>query len=514
MLPDRRHAPRFVAAITLAMGVMGVAAAQPDGGETLRMVGTLPATARVVIAADSLGAEGARAAVRGVAAFLSDAGALGRSRDAWTSLGVAVGAEPGAAFGELLGTRAVLVIGDGGGREDPYAVLSELAPEVERRLRGALRPAPRGLAGGGPVLSLEGGAFELATRRGPVGARFLLAPRGARRFFDELLPVLDGGTAVTTLSMTTPWAHVRALGPSDVLLLVRDPATPTPADDDLDRAGAMLTEDEPFFALAADATPRGWRGRFTASERMLRLRVPAGAPSRTTAAPWPAGAAGVLEPGAALFVGGRPGDQPVPVAALDGLLGVRPLLASMLAALGLRAHPETFALIAAYETPAGLELLAAIETGVSGAVVADAADDATARAPNAISVTTPAAGTTPERRWTILSLDPAGSGGGVPSVRARALAAALETAPTGTDATSFRLLVRPAILSRRWSQPPPPALLASADESGAPTPPPSPDPSRAFRWIDRVESRIQRSDDGLVRGTVVVEFAHPATGGS
>ena len=135
MLPDRRHAPRFVAAITLAMGVMGVAAAQPDGGETLRMVGTLPATARVVIAADSLGAEGARAAVRGLAAFLSDAGALGRSRDAWTSLGVAVGAEPGAAFGELLGTRAVLVIGDGGGREDPYAVLSELAPEFCAEVR-------------------------------------------------------------------------------------------------------------------------------------------------------------------------------------------------------------------------------------------------------------------------------------------------------------------------------------------------------------------------------------------
>src|SRR5438477_394605 len=65
----------------------------------------------------------------------------------------------------LLGER-VVVATRGGARGRTWAILSEVAPETERRLFDRLQAAPRAIDAGHQILSIEKGAYELTSHAG------------------------------------------------------------------------------------------------------------------------------------------------------------------------------------------------------------------------------------------------------------------------------------------------------------------------------------------------------------
>ncbi len=126
--------------------------------------------------------------------------------DAWTALAGDLGMTDAEAFDLLLGQR-VIVVGSELQADDAgqprWAILSELDPETERRLRTVLKAVPRRMVKGQPVLEFEHGSFLLATASGrlrctpegtfdntPASSIMLLAPASGRELFEQMLPLL------------------------------------------------------------------------------------------------------------------------------------------------------------------------------------------------------------------------------------------------------------------------------------------------------------------------------------
>ena len=137
-----------------------------------------------------------------LAAMVDESGRAAGLASAWTDFAAELGWTTTQAFDALLGSRVTLVlrgVTPTGAAE--WALVSEVTSDAERRLVAALRPAPRGTAGGLTVLAIERGKYELAIARGGwrEGAErpavILLAPAEDRALFDELVPTLSAPRA-------------------------------------------------------------------------------------------------------------------------------------------------------------------------------------------------------------------------------------------------------------------------------------------------------------------------------
>ncbi|VAX41812.1 hypothetical protein MNBD_PLANCTO03-1669 [hydrothermal vent metagenome] len=239
-----RRTPRVglgVLAVCLA-GLLGVrgAAAEPDLGE---LVSRLPMSVDMVLAVD----DGARLRRElGEMPLMLTMATLDRPAaviEAWSGLADDLGMTDAEAFDLLLGQRLVIVgsdlqPGDTGGPH--WAILSELDPATERKLRADLGAVPRRIVRGQPVMEFEYGSFLLATSSGrlrcteggtfestPASTILLLAPASSRRLFEELLPFLHCQTPTRTLGHLPVGAAVAGFAARDAVLLQRlpDPAT-------------------------------------------------------------------------------------------------------------------------------------------------------------------------------------------------------------------------------------------------------------------------------------------------
>lgn len=275
---------RLLLAILMLLGTASARALDPDIFDTLA---AFPASGHVFVVLDDAAAEHRRPAGASLEAALDDLGDFAGTAEAWGELAQALGLTPGRAFDELLGRRCVLLmtdIGEGG----QWALLTEVQPHVEKRLIARLRPSPRQIKGGLPILAVENGRFDLVTspnriphRNVAAGERIstiLIAPASSRELFDQMLPLLRGEAAADPVGSRGWFAQARQIAPGEIVMLARHPR-------DADR----------FVALSARPSPRaadmGWDGSLRASSAFvspwfdLAAATPWSPPSLSTLSP-------------------------------------------------------------------------------------------------------------------------------------------------------------------------------------------------------------------------------------
>lgn len=510
------------AAACPVLGAPAPGALQPvDRDELSRM----PATAQTVVAVSDVRAARATPAGQALESFLAEVGSWDRSRLAWDALGLSLGFAPGEAIAKL-GSGRVLLVASGVDSATPmHALLGRVPAEVERRVRERLRPVPRGLEDKTPVLSLEGGAFSVATSLGeatslgdsPSHADVLIAPRASRALFDSLLPVLAGRAPASTLASTPAWAGLASLAPGSIEALFFEPG--------VDHARS--------FALSGNLTGSVIDAEFVASPSMLA--------EPATHRDWPAHAVALLSRDALLMVAGSPGqDEP----AQKGELFTHPdrtLLTTMLGNLKLttdmRSHVRGVAIFAAQadpvptpaQTPLALSAAVPVDDMAPFMASADALVARLAGAGELAGAGGPLAGAGPEA-VRVLSVGAkelpllagafgAGSGGrgavawgfvrskadpdsgwwvlcvrGGESQEAGAVAgvqelcAALSEPLDAGNGEVFSLIVRPAELVARTA-------AANPGES-----------RNALRWLTRVDTQMRRAPSGDYKGTIRLEM--------
>lgn len=211
------------------------AAAEPDLGQ---VVARLPMSVEFVAAID----DGVRLRQElGSSPLMLTLGAMphpARVIDAWSQLASELGMTDGEAFDLLLGRRLILV----GSQVQPdddgphWALLTELDPETERRLRADLGAVPRRIVGGQPVLEFEHGSFLMATSNGrlrcgqngafdntPASTILLLAPAADRQLFEQMLPLLRCQRPDSTLGQLPAGEAAAGFEARDAVFLWRLP---------------------------------------------------------------------------------------------------------------------------------------------------------------------------------------------------------------------------------------------------------------------------------------------------
>ncbi|CAG0975785.1 hypothetical protein PHYC_01493 [Phycisphaerales bacterium] len=519
-----------------------VAIAQPEAPDRA-LVGSLPASCDLVIATGDLAPLRQSPAWRCAEQFLGEMATWQRSLEAWSQVASSLGMTPREAADEVLGSRLIFTIS---GLSDPspdrrpqHALITEISPDIERRLRERLKPAPREVEGGLPILALENGAFDLATslRESEPKARVLISPRGSSALFDSLLPVIRAQVRGETLEESTAWTQAADLPTGRAFVLYRD----------LHPDARAATE----RFIAATVTPRAdvlTADILASRELVLRTHTPAPGDPLPTASPaaWPAGGVEWLARDAALLIAGSPREQPldldldVPSGHVRGTL-LHSLLDMLRLPDGLQRRIDGVAVIAVHEPRTGD---GAPEPGAISITAAIPVDDVSTFAPDADAWTVTLSGD-PEMKAPratldsirLLSLTPKGPGVLAGFVKPGGSLAWGYVRHPGADSGWWVLNIRTGVeqdemavstvneLSVRLSRPLDaddstlfqlsldPARLAALKRAAAGDRVPAdtlidapPDPLDAFRWIQRVETRLQRAPAGLARGTVKITF--------
>lgn len=500
----------FILACGLAALAAPVAWAQPalDRDRFSR----LPASGELAIGASDFGALRASPAGRAVEALLSETGAWTRTLAAWEGLARSIDLPPDQAAARLSGSRLFVLMSGVGDDRPRHAVVTDVSRETEALLRSRLRPAPRGLVGNKPILSLERGAFEVATHvpdDGATDATVLISPRGGSALFDAVLPVVSGQHAATPLEREPWWPRVAALRPAPVLVVYHTPR-------------------EEFLAVSADVNGGEVRADLVCTPDMLLPSLASAASDAAPARAWPAAAVREVEKGALMLLAGSPRDQ-MPLLG-DGVRPQRTLLLTLLASLRLgeelEREIEGVAIVAAHPGADGsLSLTAAVPVrdlttfapAADRRVVAFASPDA----PGAIAglpaegvrvltlapTGTPILGEIGGRGgsiawdsvrsgagpggWWVVNIRTAPGEDALGVKRVQELTAALRVPAGVPDGTIFRLVLRPSDLMDRVA----PAVVAAG-----------PAKPSSLRWLRRIETGLRRDGAGRIAGEVRIEM--------
>ncbi len=221
----------------LVLMVMTVLAAGAEARArgVLGSVGGLPSDVDVVVAMDDV-----RGFVRSpvgatVLELVRRGGGFSQTSDAWDGLASELGWSSDEAADALLGGRTVFAArwverraaGDApetGGMV--WAVLTELSPDAAAGVRRALKPVPRAVVGGRPVLSVEGGAMEMVVDSGGGTARLVLGPAGDRSLLLAMVGVLDGEGPRDAFGRTRLFREVERVGrDADTMVFFRSRGT-------------------------------------------------------------------------------------------------------------------------------------------------------------------------------------------------------------------------------------------------------------------------------------------------
>jgi hypothetical protein len=221
-------------ATVLSLTLCVAAMARPRQ-ESLDLLASLPASVHAAIVIDDAAALRNSPAGHTLEKWLTTAGLLTETSEAWKQLAAIIDLPPAQAFDAMVGRRVVIALeftpdpSEPGGVDMRWAVISRIEPGFENRLYERLKPAPRGVSGGRPVLTLENGRFELATtdsadtrnladdRR----ATAILAHASSSDLFDKL--VAGRHHAGPRLADVPGFEHVRRLGAEPAIALLRGP---------------------------------------------------------------------------------------------------------------------------------------------------------------------------------------------------------------------------------------------------------------------------------------------------
>ncbi|MCE7972889.1 MAG: hypothetical protein DYG92_00985 [Leptolyngbya sp. PLA1] len=504
----------------------GVCLAQPsDGRPDLDFLASLPARTEFLIAADDLAWCLESRAGQRLLSFVAEMSPWDRSVAAWRDAAASLDMTPDMALQAFAGDDVAFCItgisGPTAGRRPQHAVIATVSSETEALLRSQLKPAPRKISHDAPVLALESGAFQLSTAPGPlVGARalsrVLIAPNGSGDLFDRLLPVVSTPRPAgsSRLGDTRAFSALRSLPPSRIALLYRSMSE-----------GAGVGEEQ-YLALTAGVADDTLAAEFRATDTMLLSKG-------GTFSAWPAEAVKLLETDASLLLAGSPRRQPLDLGEDASGRAQRPLMVSLLDNLKLPAEVtdamDGVALLAVHRTPAGaavpalsitcaipvsdLEAVKPITEAWIARVVGAPGMKLPPSAPGTVPVMvlgdarnsmlpgfvqpggslawTYAQGADAPGGWWVLNIRTAAGDEARGGAAAAELARRLSEPPPESDRTVYRLIVRPADLAE--------IIRANSPSSGESA-------MRAFRWIERVETRLQTADAGMLEGTVAVRF--------
>ncbi len=516
---------------------------------TRELIARLPSSVTLAVAVDHAAQLRVSNPGRSLWEFIRESRLMQRTQGAWVELAATLKVSPEQAFDDLLGRRALLVFAHSGeGKPVRWALMSEVSPNIEGRIRRGLAPAPRSIERGRPILSLERGAYELATTAGrpgrlsppgsPSDEMILLAPTDDPRLFDELLAVLSGEEPNESIGKTKPWQHSKDLGNSDLFvwcngseafgsLVPGEKHTPGPSD---------------FCGFSAITSPSGWDAEFVASANVATWDA-------AHAAPLP-GAAAEIERGAMMSYAGT-----LPLEGENGTRELKQLTSMFWPGLppALLGHLGSTVVFALHPEAQGLEADSPTQIALSLAVCTDDID-ATARDADEFvswairqgkasgrqgfaaatiselefSGFEPWKTRTLERRsepqeggesvtdasvaWACVPQQDPALGGGQPIPGWWLTSVALGPGPRDTAVGRLDLMRRlereskpdqPALIARVVIRP---ALILQTLASRAPT---LPDSFRALRWFELLTSECFTPRDGVVHGTIKIEMAAP-----
>jgi len=166
----------------------------------------------------ALGRAGAHA-LRGLLA-----GAPQTSR-AWSAFARTLGYDEDEAFDALLGKRFIVVARGIWSPQaaDEWAVISEVDPLVERRIRERIASPPRELLFGMPVFALEQGRYSLLSDKSRGKSRIIIAPTASMALVRDLAKGIRRPGGGDALAHTPPARRLRELGEADAMGWVRFP---------------------------------------------------------------------------------------------------------------------------------------------------------------------------------------------------------------------------------------------------------------------------------------------------
>lgn len=272
---------RWCAAV-LSLTLCVAALARPRQ-ENSDLLASLPASVHAAIVIEDAAALRASPAGRSLEKWLTTAGLLTETSEAWKQLAAIIDLPPAQAFDAMVGRSVVIALeftpdpSQPGGVDLRWAVISRIEPGFEKRLYERLKPAPRGVSGGRPVLTLENGRFELATTDS-ADARILpddrrataiLAPASSSNLFDKL--VAGPRHAGPRLADVPGFDHVRKLGADPVLALLRGPLPGVYASPE------SLKEPPSILAIAMrPAADARWEATIAGNPALMTASRPAG----------------------------------------------------------------------------------------------------------------------------------------------------------------------------------------------------------------------------------------------
>lgn len=186
------------AVLSLTLCVAAMARLRQENADLL---GSLPSSVHAAILIEDASALRRTPAGRALEKWLHSTGLLSETSEAWKQLAATVEVPPQQAFDAMVGQSVLIAMeftpdpGEPGGVDMRWAMMSRIEPGFEKRLYERLKPAPRGVSAGRPVLSLENGRFELATtdsadtrnQAGDRRATAILAPATSSVLFDKLV---------------------------------------------------------------------------------------------------------------------------------------------------------------------------------------------------------------------------------------------------------------------------------------------------------------------------------------
>ncbi len=191
---------RFVLALLAVVSCAPRAFAEgcePDSPS--RAASLAPDIADLVIVIDHAADVAASTQGRATIRVLQEFGLFAGTAIAWNELASSMGLTPADAVRAVAGERTMLVIrSESVERPSQWALISFVEPRTERLVRERLKPVPKRIVDGQPVLMLENGRFLMATRSTKEGkearanAALLVAPADASALFDACLPLLAG----------------------------------------------------------------------------------------------------------------------------------------------------------------------------------------------------------------------------------------------------------------------------------------------------------------------------------
>jgi len=307
-----------ILAVVVALVAPAMALGQPrvPPSQADEIVRSLPSGCEAAVVVTGASTQRRSAAGRALQAMLAESGAFPETKRAWLDLAAALDWPAERAFDELLGQRVALVVQDLRAPQPKWALLMVVSAEAERRLRDRLGGAPRGAVAGMPVLSVEGGRYELMIGRPPPGVDpgmvagaasssvVLLAPGGENALFADLAPMLVSRSGLAGPAPT--WGAGKK--ECDLVVVVRDSRQ-----DDTAR----------FMCLTAMQNGKGWDARVVCTANMI-WDHPGEIPAIR---PWSDGSFAALEPGALVAVMGLQGTIPDRAAEfVPGLMDLVPAL--------------------------------------------------------------------------------------------------------------------------------------------------------------------------------------------